>query len=129
MVRRLRNVHVAATDLTETVRFYRDVLGLRLKFQDGGRWAQFDLDGAAFAVSGEGESVVDPGTGAVVVFEVEDLESAKGWMRSRGVALQGEVVDMGAHGRYVTVLDPSGNPVQLFEQGRSNGGSGAPASQ
>ncbi len=119
---------MAATNLNEAVHFYRDVLGLRLKFQDGNRWAQFDLDGASFAVSGEGERVVEPGMGAVVVFEVEDLDRATGHVSSHGVARQGEIVDMGGHGRYVTVLDPSGNAVQLFERRRPDGGSGAPPS-
>jgi catechol 2,3-dioxygenase-like lactoylglutathione lyase family enzyme len=117
VIRKLQNVYVATTRLDETVRFYRDVLGLRLKFQDAERWAQFDLDGASFAVSTAGEGSATPGAGAVVVFEVDDLETAMSLLRGRGVQ-PGAVVDMGSHGRHVTVRDPGGNPIQLFQRSR-----------
>lgn len=85
VIRKLQNVYVATTHLDETVRFYRDVVGLRLKFQDAERWAQFDLDGASFAVSAAGEGSATPGAGAVVVFEVDDLDTAMSVLRGRGV--------------------------------------------
>lgn len=101
------------------MRFYRDVLGLPLKFQDGSRWAQFDAGGASFAVSAAGEGPATAGAGAVVVFEVEDLEAALARLQARGVPVEGGPVDMGAHGRYLTLRDPSGNPVQLFQRAPS----------
>lgn len=116
MIKRLQNVYVTATDVERAVRFYRDALGLPLKFRDGQRWAQFDLSNASFAVSAPGEGAATAGAGAVVVLEVESLEGALAALRSRGVAVEGEIVDMGAHGRYVTLRDPTGNPLQLFQR-------------
>ena len=118
MIRKLQNVYVATAHLDETVRFYRDALGLRLTFRHADRWAQFDLDGGSFAVSAAGEGSATPGGGAVVVFEVDDLETAIGVLRGHGVSAEGGVVDMGPHGRYVTVRDPGGNPIQLFQRSR-----------
>lgn len=116
LVRGVQNVYVAATDLETAVSFYRDVLGLTLKFRDGARWAQFEAATGPFAVAAAGEGAASPGGGAVVVFEVTSLEGAIDLLRSRGLAIESGPVDMGAHGRYVTVRDPSGNPVQLFQR-------------
>ena len=119
MIKGIQNVYVAATDLGKSVQFYRDVLGLPLKFQDGDRWAQFDIGGTSFSISSANDGRAVPGQGAVTIFEVNDLEAAFTTLRERGASIEGELVDMGDHGRYFTVLDPSGSPVQLFQ--RANG--------
>ncbi len=119
MIKKLQNVYLAAPDVGKAVAFYRDVLGLNLRFQDGERWAQFDAGGVSFAVAAVGEGTAVPGGGAVVVFEVEDLERALAELRPRGVRVEGDIVDMGAHGRYVNIRDPFGNPLQLFQRAAS----------
>ena len=119
MIRGLQNVYVVVTDVEEAVRFYRDVLGLPLKFQDGGRWAEFEVAGASFSVGASGEGPATPGGGAVPVFEVESLEDAFAALQKRGLAIEGGLIDMGAHGRYFTVRDPPGNSVLLFQRVRS----------
>jgi len=119
VVRRLQNVYVAATDLDQAVRFYREALGLRLKFRDGNRWAQFDLGETSFAVSAPPKARPPRGAGAVAVFEVESLEAAVVALQSAGAPIQSGVVDMGSHGRILTVRDPAGNPIQLFQRAPS----------
>ena len=119
MIKGLQNVYVVATDVEEAVRFYRDVLGLPLKFQDGGRWAEFEVGSASFSVGAPGEGPATPGGGAVPVFEVESLEAALVALQKRGLAIEGGLIDMGAHGRYFTVRDPPGNSVLLFQRAQS----------
>ncbi|HKB30245.1 MAG TPA: VOC family protein [Streptosporangiaceae bacterium] len=41
---RLRNVLYPVADLDQAIRFYRDGLGLAVKFQDGDRFAALDAD-------------------------------------------------------------------------------------
>src|SRR5690606_20845968 len=61
-VQRLGQVIYVAADMEPSVAFYRDVLGLRLKFQEGGRWAAFDTGQATFALSSPQEATGCPGS-------------------------------------------------------------------
>lgn len=113
-VKRIQNSYYVVRDMAGTVAFYRDALGLGVKFQDGARWAQFDVAGANFSLSVPEEAPIDA-AGGVVVFEVADLEA----MADRIAAAGGEVLgrrDMGSHGRTLTFRDPAGNILQLFER-------------
>ncbi len=51
-----------------------------------------------------------------MVFEVENLDAAMASLHSGSVPIEGGVADMGPHGRYFTVRDPAGNPIQLFQR-------------
>ena len=116
-VTRIQNAYYVARNMSETVAFYRDALGLKPKFQDGERWAQFDAGGANFSLSSTDEAPMDA-AGGVVVFEVTELEA----MADRITAAGGEVLgrrDMGSHGRTLTFRDPGGNVLQLFERAAS----------
>ncbi len=53
------------------------------------------------------------------MFEVESLEAAVVALQSAGAPIQSGVVDMGSHGRILTVRDPAGNPIQLFQRAPS----------
>jgi len=97
------------------VGFYTQVLGFKLKFQDGQKWAQFDASGADFALGSPEESAQAPGGGAVLVFEVEDIDAAAAQVARAGGEV-GELRDMGAHGRALLFRDPDGNLVQLFSR-------------
>ena len=116
MIKGIQNVYVSAIDIDQAVSFYRDVMGLPLKFQDGKRWAQFDVGNSSFSVSSASKGKAIPGEGAVPVFEVDDLEAALVILRERGADIDGELTDIGEHGRYLTVCDPSGTRLQLFQK-------------
>lgn len=110
----LHNVYYIARDMDRTMAFYRDVLELKLKFQDGDRWAQFDAIGANFSLSSPIETALGEG-GAIAVFEVTDSEE----MARRIAEGGGRVIecrDMGAHGKVVTFCDPEGNVLQMLER-------------
>lgn len=114
---KLQNVYYVTRDMERAVAFYRDALGLRMKFQDGTNWAQFDAGGVNFSLSAPEEAAAGA-TGAVVIFEVDDLESA----RDRLTAVGAPVLafrDMGTHGRVLTFRDPDGNLVQLFQRAQT----------
>jgi len=114
MLKRIQNVYYVTDDMNETVAFYRDVLGLKMKFQDGERWAQLDAGGANFSLSSK-EEAAKGAKGAVVVFEVTGMDE----LATQIAAAGGEILgtrDMGSHGRTLTFLDPVGNVAQLFER-------------
>lgn len=111
---RLQNVYVRSDDLNASRRFYEDVLGLKPKFVDGERWVQYDTGGANFAVGAAGE-YPDGAAGAVAVFEVQDLDARQVALAAAGIRIVA-ARDMGKHGRTVTVVDPAGNYLQLYQR-------------
>lgn len=114
MINRIQNVYYVTDDMNESVAFYRDVLGLKMKFQDGERWAQLDANGSNFSLSSK-EEAAKGAVGATVVFEVTGMDQ----MATQIAAAGGEILgtrDMGSHGRTLTFRDPVGNIAQLFER-------------
>ena len=114
-VKRIQNAYYVVADMERTVAFYRD-LGLTLKFQDGARWAQFDVAGAALALSSAEEGAVAPGDGAVVTLEVDDLDATARALGNHGTAIVRPIRDMGPHGRTMAIRDPEGNVIQLYQR-------------
>lgn len=113
-IKKLQNAYYVTRDMDRAVAFYRDALGLALKFRDGERWAQFDAGGVNFSLSSPEEAA--PGAqGAVVILEVDDLDVAQSRLAEQGVAVL-DPRDMGAHGRSCAFRDPDGNLVQLFQR-------------
>jgi predicted enzyme related to lactoylglutathione lyase len=114
-IKKLQNAYYVIGDMDRAVAFYRDALGLGLKFQDGGRWAQFDAGGVNFSLSAPEEAAQGAAGGATVIFEVDDLEATRDRLAAHGATVL-ETRDMGAHGRSLTFRDPDGNVVQLFQR-------------
>jgi len=113
-VTRIQNAYYVADGMDEAAAFYRDVLGLKLKFQDGARWAQFDAGGTNFSLGSAAEAP-EQAAGGVVVFEVTEMDALAQAIASGGGAVLGRR-DMGSHGRTLTFRDPAGNVLQLFER-------------
>ncbi len=112
-IKKISSSYYVVDDMAASLAFYRDTLKLPLKFQDGEKWAQFDVNGQAIAIATPAPEQVAPGEGATVVFEVDDLAEQRRQLIDAGLTV-GETVDMGGHGSFFTVRDPAGNLVQFF---------------
>lgn len=112
-VKKFSSAYYVVKDMDKAVGFYRDILGLNIKFRDGDRWTQFDVNGVAVALADPSEGTVPPGGGGTVVLEVDDLGEMRDRLIQNGVMVN-DIVDMGGHGRYFTATDPAGNIVQIF---------------
>jgi len=109
-IAKIGNVFFPADDVLKTAEFYKDALGLSLKFIDGNRWASFSVAGATFAVA----SVEESGgrTEATVSLLVEGgLSEFVAELREKGVSVSEPKV--GRHERSALVEDPSGHTVIL----------------
>ncbi len=119
-IKSIKYCYSISTDISSTMEFYRDVLGLPVKFADPGKWVQFDLpDGSGFALSSPDEAAVQA-SGSVVVFDVDDIEDVRRTMESHGSYVGRR--DMGSHGQVVTARDPSGNIIQFFQKNKDEAG-------
>jgi catechol 2,3-dioxygenase-like lactoylglutathione lyase family enzyme len=112
-VKKFSSAYYVVKNMDEAVAFYKDVLGLNVKFRDGNRWTQFDVNGVAVALADPSEGSVPPGGGATVVLEVDNLMETREMLIQKGIPVN-DVVDMGGHGKYFTAKDPAGNVVQIF---------------
>jgi predicted enzyme related to lactoylglutathione lyase len=113
---KLKYGYIKAQNVSRSVEFYNQVLQLKLKFQDGERWAQFDANGVDLAIASPAETA-EGAQGAVLVFEVDDLDAAAERVRLAGGKI-GTLRDMGAHGRALPFTDMDGNVVQLFQKAK-----------
>jgi len=97
-------------DLDRALAFYRDVLGLKVRFQDGDRYAALDGGGTTIALAASGEQPV-PGRPALGL-KVPDVTAAADGLRAAG-ALVGDVTT-GGHEHRATLHDPDGNVLVLY---------------
>lgn len=122
---RVNYVMVFVTDMERAVAFYRDGVGLPLRFQSPG-WTEFATDGATLALHlAERKGPLDPATKAPVAglcrpgFSVEDLDAFHQRMASHHVlCIQEPTPIFGA--RVAQYVDPDG---LVFSVGEARPGS------
>ena len=114
MLKRIHSTFYWIKDMDEAVGFYRDVLGLDLRARYGEDWTEFEIGGSTIALHGS-RGMAPPNEGATVVFEVDDLDATMRALSTRGVSFEGEVTEVPESGRFVSLRDPAGNLVQIFE--------------
>jgi predicted enzyme related to lactoylglutathione lyase len=103
---------VVARDVDRMRDFYAQALELPVRFQDGHKWCQLDAGRADVALGGSAEA--HPiAQGTVVVYQVSDLEAAKGRVLAAGGAILA-TREMGSHGSVATCTDVEANHFQLF---------------
>lgn len=114
-VDKVKYAYMVVEDMDAGVSFYRDALGLKLKFQDGRNWAEFDAGGgSSIALASVEESGLGI-PGPVIVFQATDAQGVVSALTAAGAEIISRR-DMGGHGRLVAIRDPSGNVFQIFEK-------------
>ena len=119
-------VRYLVTDVQQAIDFYTTRLGFSLEHQQLPAFATVALGPLKVHLSGaeasgsrplpDGERQ-SPGGSNRVVLRVKDLPAVIKALRSAGVAFR-NAMEIGPGGRQIQVLDPDGNPVELFEPGQ-----------
>ncbi len=112
MLKRVQSVYYTVKDMNRAVEFYTNVFGMKLKFRDGDKWAQFDGGNVSVALSSPEESASMEG-GAVVAMEVDDMAAYEAKLTAAGAKII-QRRDMGDHGKVLAFRDSEGNIVQVF---------------
>lgn len=110
----LDHVYYWTADMDRAVKFYAEVLGLRPRRREGSNWAEFDTGPVRFALHGGAEGGRSEHAGGTAVFRVEDLDAARAALQNRGASPDHEGQVEG-YARYLTYVDPDGNPFQIIE--------------
>jgi catechol 2,3-dioxygenase-like lactoylglutathione lyase family enzyme len=124
----LDHVYYWTTDMDRAVKFYEDVLGLRLAFREGSQWAEFEAGPVRLALHGAVEGRAIEEGGGTAVFRVEDLDASRARLEADGVEFEEHVGEVEGFARFASFRDPDGNVVQIIEYAGS-GGSGGVARQ
>jgi glyoxylase I family protein len=119
----IHGIRYLVTDVKRSVDFYTTRLGFKLEHQQLPAFAAVALGPLKILISGPAASGArplpggekqGPGGSNRVVLRVKDLPAVIEAMRSAGVRFRNEM-ESGPGGRQIQVLDPDGNPVELFE--------------
>jgi predicted enzyme related to lactoylglutathione lyase len=107
---RIGNVLYGVDDVAAAVAFYRDGLGLEVKFQDGERFAALDGGGTTFALAAPEEQIA---AGPVASFKVDDVAATTKRLTAAGAELVRGPED-GPHEIRAVLRDPAGNSFVVY---------------
>jgi catechol 2,3-dioxygenase-like lactoylglutathione lyase family enzyme len=113
------NATVFVSNMDNAVRFYTEVLGLRLAERYGDHWATVDAGrGFMIGLHPASPKYPAPGTKGGIMLGLETsvpLESLVQQLRDKGVRFTGDIVrDQG--GSFANFEDPDGTPIYLWQQ-------------
>ncbi len=106
---------VTVSDMKRSVAFYRDTLGLPLKFESPS-WSEFDTPGTTLALHPAGEHLKVQRGGISFGFTVKNIDEAYETLKARGLqfAMPPTMQDFG--GKLAIFLDPDGYEISLASQ-------------
>jgi catechol 2,3-dioxygenase-like lactoylglutathione lyase family enzyme len=118
MFKKVDDVFFNVDDMDKAVAFYRDKLGLPVKYQSAD-WAELDAGNVIIALrrygSGpEGRPELGVGEGATIVFQVDDIEAARSELEGQGVKFVGGVFEYGSV-KLAAFEDLNGNVLQIYQ--------------
>ena len=119
-------VRYQVADVARSVAFYVEQLGFKLEHQQLPAFANVSLGPLHLLLSGPGASgsrampdgsLQKPGGWNRIVLRVTSLTDVIADLGKRGLQFRNEM-EVGPGGRQIQLLDPDGNPVELFESAR-----------
>lgn len=94
MFNRLYAICLLVEDFEKSLKFYTDILGLKVKSREGNQFAAFDLKGTEMAIfQKDGATAMFPkkfmgtGGGVNIGFQVKDINQACKELQSKGVEI------------------------------------------
>lgn len=110
---------IVVTDLKAAIKFYEDVVGLKLtQNSEEFGWAEMSGQegGALLGIAqSNAEEEVKPGQNAIVTFTVENIDIAKADMAKKGAQFIGNIIEIPGHVKMQTFNDKDGNRFQIVE--------------
>jgi len=114
MIRRMWDVTLTVSDLSRAIRFYREILGLSLKYEFKD-YAGFDVGGVELGVKTWGDMEPPRQGEPVVSFLVDDVDKAYAELSAKGVKFIKAPEETLWGGRIALFRDLDGNTLQLTQ--------------
>lgn len=132
IVNRVDNIFYNTEDVVRLATFHAQTLGMPIRREQiespaGLMWMEINVGGMelSFRRAKETQRVhpeledfleLDPGKGATISFEIEDMEAARRELSARGVRFRGDIISCTDGKELISIFeDPFGRPVQLYE--------------
>ena len=122
-VKGLWGVRYQVKDVSRSVKFYTEQLGLKLDMQNLPAFAQVSVGNLKLILSGPGASgsrkmpdgkQQEPGGWNRIILQVDDLPARIETLKNAGLKFRNEM-ESGPGGKQIQLDDPDGNPIELFE--------------
>ena len=122
-VKSLWGVRYQVKDVSRSVKFYTEQLGLKLDMQNLPAFAQVSVGNLKLILSGPGASgsralpdgrQQEPGGWNRIVLQVDSLLARIEALKKAGLHFRNEM-ESGPGGKQIQLEDPDGNPIELFE--------------
>ena len=126
LIRGFHGVRYQVKDVSRSIDFYTQRLGFKLDHKQLPAFAAVSLGALPLLLSGPGASGSrplangdrqEPGGWNRVVIRVDDLPQCVTALKEAGVDFRNEM-EVGPGGKQIQLLDPDGNPIELFEPAR-----------
>ncbi len=122
MINGFHGVRYQVKDVARSIDFYTEHLGFKLEHKQLPAFAALSLGALPLLLSGPGASgsrlvngePQEPGGWNRIVLRVADLSSFIEALSKAGLRFRGEM-QVGPGGKQIQLLDPDGNPIELFE--------------
>jgi catechol 2,3-dioxygenase-like lactoylglutathione lyase family enzyme len=115
MITSLAFVAYPVSDIAAARAFYEGVLGLRLTHEFDGEWYEYDIGDSTFAISAADAEHPVPVRGALVGFEVDDIDAEISRLGALGVEPSSAVADTPVC-RFLRLRDPDGSEVVIHQR-------------
>lgn len=113
------NATIIVANMDNSIRFYTEVLGLKLTNRFGNDWATVSAgEGLTIGIHPASTMYPRPGTKGAIILGLDidlPVEKAVALLADRGVAVKGSVV-RSEPGNFVHLEDPDGNEIYLWEK-------------
>lgn len=114
----LNQVTVPSTDVPRAIRFYQ-TLGLQLIVHTHDNYARFLCPDGEATFSIHRQDTLPSGQGAVVYFELEQLDQKVAQLQAAGIEFDLLPTDQSWLWREARLRDPDGNPLILYYAGKN----------
>lgn len=112
MIKEIAVVVYAVTDMERAKRFYSETLRLKPGEPFSENWIEFDVGGAAFAITNNFKT---EGPASSVAFEVDDIVQELSRLKELKVPFKMEMMEFPTC-RMALILDPDGNVVTIHQR-------------
>ena len=117
MFQKIAFTHYCTENLDRSLKFYRDVLGLKLLVQNE-EWVEFDVGGQRLALrkvdSIPARQEGSHPDGAMIWLEANPIEKSISILIDKNINIINEL-ELFSHGKTATFSDPDGNLIGLYE--------------
>src|SRR5258708_40027332 len=93
MIQSIAFLTYAVSDIKAARKFYEGILGLKVTHEAGDEWFEYDVGHTTFAISASDAEHPVPVRGAVVAFEVSDLDAEVARLQKSGATFRRAITE------------------------------------